>query len=88
MSSILVLSLASSAAAISTLMRVGCDGGVDFGEKVLGGPLALRFNGFSKIVNVWRAVWVFTQFPRSLETEKKKNVFFFFFFFSLFLSVP
>jgi hypothetical protein len=60
MSSLLVLSLASSAAAISTLMRIGCDGGVDFGEKVIAGPLSLRFNGFSKIVNVLSLL--FTQF--------------------------
>lgn len=52
MTHLIVLSMLSSAVAVSTLMRFGCDGGIDFGEKMLGGPLSLRFNGFAALANV------------------------------------
>lgn len=52
MTQLLVLSMLSSAAALSTLIRFGCDGGIDFGEKVLGGPVSVRINGFARLAKV------------------------------------
>ncbi len=65
-STLLLISLASSASALSTLMRFGCDGGFDVAEKTVFGPLSARFNGAAKMIEV-----------RSLRRKKKKKSFFF-----------
>jgi hypothetical protein len=52
MTNLLILTMLASTTAISSLIRIGCDGGIDVGEKALGGPISARFNGFSKIVDV------------------------------------
>jgi hypothetical protein len=68
-STITLLSLlVSTTSAVSTLMRFGCDGNIDFGEETLVGPLNLKWNGADKLIKVRRLF--FSHFSLLLDNKK------------------